>query len=106
MDALLDAAVGAAGDAEQLDAVAELVGRLDVGRRDRRDALDIDRLGVDLGAEGDRRQQRELVGGVEAVDVEGRIGLGIAEPLRLREALVEGQARPAPSGSGCSCRCR
>ena len=30
--------------------------------------------------------------GVVAVDVEGRIGLGIAEPLRLGEAGVEGQA--------------
>ena len=106
MDALLDAGVGAAGDAEQLDAVAELVGRLDVGRRDRRDALDIDRVGVDLGAEGDGGQQRELVGGVVAADVEGRIGLGVAEPLGRGEALGEGEAAPAPSGSGCSCRCR
>ena len=43
VDPLLDAGLGAARDAEQLDAVAELVRRLDVGGRDRRDALDIDR---------------------------------------------------------------
>ena len=106
VDALLDARLGAAGDAEQLDAVAELVGRLDVGLRDRRDALDIDRVGIDLGAEGDRGQERELVRGVVALDVEGRVGLGIAEPLGVGEAVGEGEAAPAPSGSGCSCRCR
>ena len=79
-------------DAEELDPVAEFVGRLDVGRRDRRDALDIDRVRVDLGAEGNRRQQRQLVGGVVAVDVEGRVGLGVAQPLGCGEALGERQA--------------
>ena len=81
----------ALGDAEQLDAVAEFVGHLQVERRDRRDALDMDRLGVDLGAEGEARQDGELVGGVEAVDVEGRVGLRIAEALRVLQAVVEGQ---------------
>ena len=74
-----------------LIAVAELLRRLEVERRDRRDALDIDRVGVDLGAEGEARQDGELVRGIEALDVEGRIGLGIAEPLRVREALGEGE---------------
>ena len=92
VDALLDAALAACRDAEQLDAVAELVRRLQVGGGDRLDALDMDRLGVDLGAEGKAGQDGELVGGVEAADVEGRVGLGIAEALRVREAIVEGQA--------------
>ena len=47
--------------------------------------------GVDPRAEGERGQDRELVGGVEAADVEGRIGLGVAEPLRLGEAVLEGE---------------
>ena len=98
--------VGAHRDAEQLDAIAELVGGLEIGRRDRRDAFDIDRVGIDLGAEGEAGQDRELLRGVVAADVEGRIGLGIAEPLRLLQAVGEGQAPPAPCGSGCNCRCR
>ncbi len=44
MHALLDALVGRDRDAEQLDAIAELVGGFEIGRRDRRDALDIDRV--------------------------------------------------------------
>ena len=43
-------------------------------------------------AEGEARQDGELVGGVEAADVEGRVGLGIAEALRVGQAVLEGQA--------------
>ena len=92
MHALLDAGLRALGDAEQLDAVAELIRHLEVERRDLGDALHIDGVGVDLGAEGEARQDGELVGGVEALDVEGRVGLRVAEALRVREALGEGQA--------------
>ncbi len=56
---LLDAGVGPAGDAEELDAVTELVCRLDVGRRHAGNALGIDGAGVDLGAEGDRGEESE-----------------------------------------------
>ena len=52
----------------------------------------MDRLGVDRRAERERGQDRELVGGVEAADVERRIGFGIAEALRFLEAILEGQA--------------
>ena len=38
------------------------------------------------------------MGGVEPLDVEGRVGLGIAESLRILEAGLEGQALPPPSG--------
>ena len=55
-------------------------------------------VGIDLGAEGEAGQDRELVRGVEAADVEGRIGLGIAEPLRFLQAVVEGQPLLAPCG--------
>ena len=55
------------------------------------DALDRHGRGVDLRAEGERGEDGELVGGVEAADVEGRIGLGVAEPLRVGEADVERQ---------------
>ena len=56
------------------------------------DALHVDRVGVDLGLESEARQDRELVGGVEALDVESRIGLRIAQALGVREAFLEGQA--------------
>ena len=87
MHALLDAAVGPQRDAEQLDAVAELVGRLDVGRRDLLDALDIDGLEAHARAKGKAREQGKLMRGVEAADVEGRIGLGVTLRLRLLEHL-------------------
>ena len=43
----------------------------------------------DARAEGEARQQGELVRGVEAADVEGRIGLGVALGLRLRQHVGE-----------------
>ena len=49
-------------------------------------------LGIDARAEGERGEDGELVRGVEAADVEGRIGLGVAEPLRLGEADFERQS--------------
>ena len=44
----------------------------------------------DLGAERQRRQQRQLVRGIEAADVEGRIAFGVALGLRLLQHIVEG----------------
>ena len=91
MHALLDALLGAHGDAEQLDPVAELVGGIEILGRDRGNAFDKHRVGIDAGAEREARHDGELLRGVEALDVEGRIGLRIAEALRVLEALGEGQ---------------
>ena len=88
--ALLDAALGEQGHAEQLDAVAEVLGGLDVGLGDGLDALHVDLVEGDAGAEGEAGQQRKLVGGIEAADVEGRIGLGVALGLRFLEHVGEG----------------
>ena len=60
--------------------------------RDVGDAFHVDVVGRDLGAEGKAGQDRQLVGGVVALDVEGRIGLGVAEALRILQAGLEGQA--------------
>ena len=54
--ARLDAALGARRDAEQLDAIAHVLGRLDVGLGDRLDALDVDLVEGELGAEGEAGQ--------------------------------------------------
>src|SRR6516165_5106899 len=92
MHTLLDAAVGARGDAEQLDAVAEIVGGFDVGRGNVLDPLDIDGVERRAHSEGERGQQRKFVRSVEAADVKGWIGLGIAAGLRLFQDL--GEAAP------------
>ena len=106
MHALLDALLGLHRDAEKLDAIAELVGGFEIGGRDRRNALDIDRIGIDLGAEGEAGEDRKLLGGVVTLDVEGRIGFGIAEPLRILQTIREGELLLLHRASGCNCRCR
>ena len=88
--ALLDAAVRHQRDAEQLDAVAEIVGRLDVGLRHAFNALDVDLVERHTGAEGEARQQGELVRGVETADVEAGIGFRIALRLRFLEHVGKG----------------
>ena len=62
MHALLNAAFGAQRHAEQLDAVAEVVGGLDVGGRDGLDAFDVNGIEVRARAEGEAREQCEFVG--------------------------------------------
>jgi len=57
-------------------------------------------------AEGDAAQNRQLVRGVDAVDVESGIGLGVAEILRLGEDVGEVPPAFRASSSGYSCRCR
>ena len=91
----LDAAIGERGDAEQLDPVAQLLGEGDVDRRDVADALDVHGGEVERAAERDRRQDGELVRRIDAVDVEARIGLRVAQRLRLgkhRRELAAGFA--------------
>ena len=89
MDPLLEPLVGQPRDAEQFDAIAELLGEIDVEPRDVPDAFGVDAGEIDRPAKADARQDGELVGGVDAVDVEARIGLGITELLRLGQHLGE-----------------
>ena len=86
---LLEPGRGHARDAQQLDPVAELVRERDVHGRDVPDALDVDRVEAWPAAEGQRGQQRQLVRGVDAVDVEGGVGLGVAQGLRLGQHVGE-----------------
>ena len=89
MHALLDAMRGSFGDAQELYAKAQFVGGAQVGERDGLDSFDRNRARVDLRPEGERGQDGELVRGVEAADVKGRIGLRIAKPLSFAEADLE-----------------
>ena len=50
---------------------------------------DVDPVEIDRAAETDARQDCQLVRGIDAVDVEARIGFGIAELLRLRQHFGE-----------------
>ena len=77
------------GDRQQLDVVAHLVGGRDVLRGDGGDALDIHVGQRHAGVEGDRGQDRRLRGGIETLDVSGRVGLGVPERLRLGQGVGE-----------------
>ena len=79
------------GQGQQLDRVAELAGVLEVGQLQPVDALARDVAGLDVRLEGELGEDRQLVGGVGAVHVERRVGLGVAElpgpgPGRRRRA--------------------
>src|SRR3546814_18999676 len=62
--------------------------------RSRPDALDMNPGDVDFATECQCGQQRELMGGVDAVHVERRIGLVIDERLRLGQDLGHVPAGP------------
>ena len=92
VDAHGDAVVGALADRQQLDDGVHLAGRRDVGGGDLGDALAVDVGAGDPGVEGERGEDRGLGGGVEALDVGGRVGLGVAERLRLLDGVGEAGA--------------
>ena len=86
-----DPVVAPLGDAQQLDAVAQLLGIGDVGRLQPGDAFDMRAVELHRDPEGDRAHDRRLVGRVDALDVEGGVGLGIAQRLRLLQHRGEVQ---------------
>ena len=92
MHPLLDHVAVDRGDAQQLDAEPEFLGKTNVQGRDAADTLDVHRLEIDFGAERQRGQDRQLVGGIDAVDIKARISLGETELLRFGEDVFEGAA--------------
>ena len=89
VDAYVDARIGGSRDGEQLDGLAQLLGDFDIRRGDGADALHVDVVGGDARAEAHRSENRDLGGGVEAVDVGRGIGFGVPERLRIGQNLVE-----------------
>ena len=73
----------------QPDAIAQVARQLDVQKLDLFDPLDLSRREVGRAVEGQGGQDGDLMAGVEAADVHGRIGLGVAEPLGLGQHLAE-----------------
>ena len=96
----------AAAMPEQLDPVAELGGKAMSSALTCADALDMDGREIDRPAEGERRQDRQLVRRVDAVDVEGRDRPRRSRAPGPRRAPRRIRASPPASRSGCSCRCR
>ena len=72
-------------DAEQFDVVAQRIGVGDVVQTHIADAFDENALHMRRDPVGERGQDGELVGGVDAVHIEARIGLRITERLRFGE---------------------
>ena len=73
--------------ASSLTRVAQLGGQLDVGGLDAVDPRERHVVDPDARVEGDRGQDRELGRGVGAADVLGRVGLGVAQLLGLRQRV-------------------
>ena len=91
MDALIQRAAGVFGKAHQLDAEAQSRRLIEVGKFDGANAMGGDSTEIDARAERQRRQQAELVGRVDAIDVKAGVSLGIAGGLGLGEDGGEGQ---------------
>ena len=83
---------------QELDAVAELLRVADVEAGELRDALGVDGVELHRNAEADRRHDGELVGGVDALDVEGGIGFRVAARLCVLQRELEAHAAGAHLG--------
>ena len=90
------AALAALGGADQLQPQAQLARVLEVVGVQVLDALVAHVVEVHRRPERQTRQDRHLGGGVAAGDIVARVGLGVADALRLGERLLVGRAR-APS---------
>ena len=88
------AAVDALGGPDQLQPEAEVARVLDVVGGDVLDALVADVVEVDRRVERQPGEDRHLRRGVLAGDVVGRVGLGVAEPLRVGQRVGVGR-RPS-----------
>ena len=97
MHADAEPAVDPLGGADQLQPQAELLRVGDVVGRDVLDALVADLVEVHGRVEGEPGEDGHLRGGVAARDVVGRVGLRVAERLRLARARPRRTARRAPS---------
>ena len=88
----------ALADGQQLDRAAHRLGAGQVGGGDLADALAVDVGRGDPRVERQAGQDRGLRCGVEAVDVRGGIGFGVAERRGLGQRLVEARAGGVHAG--------
>ncbi len=88
----LDTAGRAACHAQVLDAIAQGFGIVHVSRGQLGDAFGVSLVELQRNTKRDGRQDGQLVRGIDAFDVEGRIGFGVTQRLRLGEHVFEGAA--------------
>ncbi|MDF9774939.1 hypothetical protein OKW11_001896 [Pseudomonas baetica] len=88
--AQFDTGRGAARHAQVLDAVAQRFGVIHVGRRQLGDAFGISLVELQRDAERDGRQDRQLVSGIDPLNVEGRVGFGVTQSLGFGQHVFEG----------------
>ena len=84
---------GPLADGEQLDGAAHVLRGGEVGGGDLGHALAVDVVEAHARVEGDPGEDGGLGGGVEALDVGGRVGLGVPEGGGLVEGLLVAGAR-------------
>src|SRR5258706_1992326 len=89
MHASLDAASVPLRVRDELDGVAELARVAEVDGLDAFDALAVDVRRRDADLVSDRAEDRELVGGVETLDVVGGVGLRVTGHLRFFDGGLE-----------------
>ena len=94
MHPLFDPIFRELGDAQQLDPVTQFVGRLDVRRRNRLDAFEVDGVEGRLHAKGEAGKNGQLVGRVEAADVETS-GSASAYPASWASRSTSAKERPS-----------
>src|SRR5450830_634811 len=85
-----DTGGGAPGHAQVLDAVAQGFGVVDVGGGQLGDAFGVGLVELQRDTESNGRQDRQLVRGIDAFDVEGRIGFGVTQGLGFGQHVFEG----------------
>lgn len=90
----------ALADREELDRAAHALGGGEVGGGDLRDALAVHLVQAYAGVEGDPGEDGGLGGGVEALDVGGRVGLRVPEGGGLVQRFRVAGCPRCPSGRG------
>jgi hypothetical protein len=109
----------AARHRDQLDDIAQFRARIRCRARRRRECLrDKYRLDINRRAERDAGQNRQLIHRVEAIDIGGRVGFGVAQFLRFGQHVREVAAFARHFGQDviggavenahqfCACGCR
>ena len=91
VDAQFNAIGSAARNTEQLDSIPQLLRITDIGRLQSRDPFHIRLVELNGNAKGNRRHQRCLMRRIDAFDIKGRVGFGIAESLRFLEHDIKVQ---------------
>ena len=98
MHAQFDPFRSAPGNTQELDAVPQLFGMLDIGGIEFGDPFDVGLVELHRVAKGNRAHDGQLVRSIDSFDIEGRIGFGVSQALRFLEDFVKRQPLAAHLG--------